>query len=63
MTAAVSKDDGETWGPPRVIAADPEDDYGYQSVDFVGDVAVVSYHRRNGLWVARIGVEWFYEDE
>ncbi len=60
LTSVISKDEGETWINPRNIAADPEGDYGYQSVTFVDDVAVISYHALDGLHVARIGVDWFY---
>ena len=61
LTAAISKDEGKTLIHHRHIARDPEDDFGYQSVDFIGkDLVVVSYHARNGLRVARIGIDWFY---
>ncbi|PIZ42387.1 MAG: exo-alpha-sialidase [Armatimonadetes bacterium CG_4_10_14_0_8_um_filter_66_14] len=61
LSACVSKDDGQTFEPLRNIARDPEDDYGYQSVDFLGnDLAILSYHARDGLHVARIGIDWFY---
>lgn len=63
LTAMISRDEGATWSNPRDIGPDPEDDYGYQSVDFVGDLALVSYHARDGLHVARIPVRWFYEGE
>jgi len=61
LTAAISKDEGKTLIHHRHIARDREDDFGYQSVDFIGkDLAVLSYHARNGLRVARIGIDWFY---
>jgi len=60
LTSVISKDEGQTWESPRDIGADPEDDYGYQSVTWVDDVAVISYHARDGLHVARIEAEWFY---
>jgi sialidase-1 len=60
LTAAISRDEGQTLTGYRNIARDPEDDFGYQSIDFLGDTAVVSYHCRDGLRVARIGVDWFY---
>jgi len=35
---------------------------GYQCIEFVGnDLAVIGYHCRDGLRVARIGIDWFYE--
>ncbi len=60
FVAAVSKDDGATWSPDRVIAGDPEDDYGYPSLLFLDGLALISYHARDGLHVARIGAVWFY---
>ena len=44
------------------IARDPEDDFGYQAVEFLSDDTVlVGYHARDGLHVARRRVGWFYE--
>jgi len=59
LPAAISQDDGQTWINERVIAGDPDDDYGYQKVTFVEDMAIVSYHTRDGLYGARIGIDWF----
>jgi sialidase-1 len=61
LSTAISKDEGRTFLHQRNIAADPEDDYGYQCLDFLGkDTALVGYHARDGLYVARIGIDWFY---
>lgn len=60
LTACLSSDEGRTWGHARNIGPDPEEDYGYQSVTFVDGLAVISYHARDGLHVARIGTDWFY---
>jgi sialidase-1 len=61
LTAAISKDEGRTFIHQRNIARDPEDDFGYQAVLFLGnDTAVITYHCRDGLRVARIGIDWFY---
>ena len=61
FASVISKDEGKTWVHERLIAADPEDDYGYPSLLFVNDLALISYHWRDGLHVARIGIGWFYE--
>jgi hypothetical protein len=38
-----------------------QDDFGYQCVEFVGkDLVLVGFHARDGLHVARLGVDWFY---
>ncbi|HJN07566.1 MAG TPA: sialidase family protein [Pirellulaceae bacterium] len=64
LTAAVSQDEGKTFGHFRNIASDPEDDYGYQCIEFIGDnLAVIAYHARDGLHVARIGIDWFYQKQ
>lgn len=60
FASVISKDDGETWENERIIAGDPENDYGYPSLTFVGDLALIAYHQRDGLHVARIRVDWFY---
>lgn len=62
LAAAISTDEGETLGPLHYIARDPEEDYGYQAVEFLPDNTVlVAYHARDGLHVARIAPEWFYQ--
>ena len=62
LTAAISQDEGKTFIHQRNIARDPEDDFGYQCIEFVGkDLTVIGYHCRDGLRVARIGIDWFYD--
>jgi len=64
LTAAISRDEGKTFEHVRHIRRDPEDDFGYQCVEFLGkDLALIGYHARDGLHVARIGVDWFYGKE
>lgn len=64
FVSVISTDDGATWTQERVIGGDPEDDYGYPSLLFAEDggkpIALISYHRRDGLHVVRIGIDWFY---
>jgi sialidase-1 len=61
LTAAISQDEGQTFVSQRNIASNPEDDFGYQAVEFLPDGTVlVGYHCREGLRLARIGVDWFY---
>ena len=61
FVSAISTDEGLTWSRERPIGSDPDDDYGYPSLTFIDDVALVSYHKRSGIYVARIGVDWFYD--
>ncbi len=60
FASVLSKDDGETWTNERVIASEPDNDYGYPGLTFVDDMALIVYHQRDGLHVARIGIDWFY---
>jgi hypothetical protein len=60
FVSVISKDDGKTWENERIIGGDPEDDYGYPGLLFAGDLALIVYHMRDGLHVARIGQDWFY---
>ena len=60
FVSVISRDEGNTWESERVIQGDPEEDYGYPSLNFVDDMAIISYHRRDGVYVARIGIDWFY---
>lgn len=64
FVSVLSSDDGATWFGERVIGGDPEDDYGYPGLTFVEDsgaeLALVVYHQRDGLHVARVGTGWFY---
>jgi sialidase-1 len=60
FVSVISRDDGKTWESERVIGGDPENDYGYPSLMFVDEIALISYHQRDGLHVARIGIDWFY---
>ena len=59
FVSAISKDEGETWTHEKVIAGDPDDDYGYPSLTFLDDMALISYHQRNGIHVARLSISWF----
>jgi len=61
FVSVISKDEGQTWIHTRAIGSDPDNDYGYPCLTFVDDMALISYHQRDGLHVARISIEWFYE--
>jgi len=61
LSSAISKDEGKTFLHQRNIARDPEDDFGYQCIEFLeGNIAIVAYHARDGLHVAHIPIDWFY---
>ena len=46
MTAAISEDEGETWGKVRDIDARPDYDAAYPSVFFQDDEVIVAYYTR-----------------
>jgi sialidase-1 len=61
LTSAISRDEGKNFIHLRNIARDTEDDFGYQCIEFLdNEIAVIGYHCRDGLRVARIGIDWFY---
>lgn len=61
LTTAISKDEGKTFIHHRNIAQDPDDDFGYQCIDFLDNgIALIGYHCRDGLRMARISIDWFY---
>ena len=63
LSAAISKDEGETLINRRTIVTDPEGDFGYQCVEFLDDQTVlIAYHTREGIDLARVGVDWFYAE-
>ncbi|MBD3293711.1 MAG: exo-alpha-sialidase [Armatimonadia bacterium] len=69
LTAAVSRDDGETWEYRRDLETDPELWYAYTSVTFVDDRALMTYwvderyseERLMHLKLRSVDVSWFYE--
>ena len=62
ITSAISTDDGQTFTDIQNIVEDPNDDFGYQSVTFLGnDMSLVSYHSDEGLCVASIPISWYYQ--
>ncbi|HQE83795.1 MAG TPA: sialidase family protein [Candidatus Hydrogenedentes bacterium] len=62
FVSILSKDEGETWTNERVLMGAPDNDYGYPSITFVENVALIAYHQRDGLHVLRAGLDWFYQE-
>ncbi len=50
LTAAVSKDEGKTWGSYHDLDNRKDCDAAYPSVTFVGDEALVAYYSRSTKW-------------
>ena len=64
FTAALSKDEGETWERFRNIEDAPDDAWAYPAVTWVGDNALVTYFNYSGgdaLQLKIIPAKWFYE--
>ena len=64
LTAAVSKDEGETWTQFKNIEDTPDDAWAYPAVTWSGDQALVTYFNYQGgisLMLRRIPASWFYE--
>jgi len=72
LSAALSKDGGKTWGPPRHIETDPKWAFSNPGLFFFGDKAILNYwaceYQKNGsmsnypihLKGAIIDKRWFY---
>ncbi|MCA9102732.1 MAG: exo-alpha-sialidase [Planctomycetales bacterium] len=50
LTAAISRDEGDTWTRFRDVDNRPDWDAAYPSVTFVGDEALVAYYSRDTRW-------------
>ena len=65
LCIAISKDEGLTWSPSRVIEGDPAGHYCYTAARFIGDELVLAYCAEKGLTalkVMAISAEWLYPD-
>lgn len=70
LCGALSSDDGQTWGPSRVIEGDPNGWYCYTAMTFVGDRMLLAYCAGdkkvgglNRLKVAAITRKWLYPQQ
>jgi predicted neuraminidase len=62
FTAAVSKDEGETWTNFKNIQDKAEDAWAYPAVTWVDDRALLTYFNYSGglsLWLESIPADWF----
>ena len=63
LTAAISKDEGETWEQLRNIEERPGDAWAYPAVTWVDDRALVTYFNYSGghsLQLKILPASWFY---
>ena len=62
LNCAISQDEGNTFTHYQKIVGDPQWDYGQQAIEFLDDgTALLGYHTNDGLHVAKIPTDWFYE--
>lgn len=63
LTAAVSKDEGQTWERFRNIEESPDDAWAYPAVTWIGEQALLTFFNYTGglsLQLKIIPAEWFY---
>jgi hypothetical protein len=63
LTAAISKDEGETWQNIRNVEGGPDDAWAYPAVTWIEDHAVVTYFNYKGglsLQLKMLPAAWFY---
>jgi sialidase-1 len=64
LTAALSKDEGQSWHNLRNLEDSPGDAWAYPAVTWVGDCALVTYFNYKGglsLKLRGLPTSWFYE--
>jgi sialidase-1 len=66
LVAAISKDEGRTWGPQRVLEDDKDQSYAYTSLAFFEDKVLLSYYvgenatGRISTRFRAVPIEWSY---
>jgi hypothetical protein len=64
LTAAISRDEGETWGSFRNLEDAPGDAWAYPAVTWVENRAYITYFNYRGghsLFLRVLPAGWFYE--
>lgn len=64
LTAAISRDEGETWTQFRNLEERPGDRWAYPAVTWVGNRALITYFNYTGglsLQLQSVPASWFYE--
>jgi sialidase-1 len=71
LVAAVSSDGGVTWRTCKILESDPQRDYCYTAIHFVGDAVLLAYmandrgpgKKANALCIRRVNVSWLCAPE
>ena len=63
LCAAVSKDEGLTWTPSKIIENKPDSHYCYTSLTFLKDQVILSYWGENSAKVISLSKDWLYPPE
>ena len=69
LHAAISKDDGRTWQPPKTIENDPNGWYCYTAIEFVGESVLLGHcagdRKKDGglatTQITRFTLDWLYK--
>jgi Neuraminidase (sialidase) len=63
FNAAISRDEGQTWGNVRTIEDDPTGWYCYTAIEFAGDHVLLGHYCRGlaASQITRFPVTWLYE--
>jgi len=67
FAAAISRDEGQTWGNVRMLETNPDGWYCYTALEFVDDAALVAHcagdstvGELNRTQILRVPLDWFY---
>jgi hypothetical protein len=52
LTIGISHDEGESWSALANLETDPERDFSYPSLNFIGDRTYVTYYERQGAQIS-----------
>lgn len=60
LCAAISKDEGLTWSPSKIIENNSKYDYCYTSITFLNDRVILSYGEGTSAKIVALSRDWLY---